>query len=352
MRDRRIGGRLRQRRGRPRRRFRRGRRRRDDDVPDDRRVRGGRRQRRAGRPLREPRPYRPQRLAHVRPVAVAARGVLQHGALDHLPQRGRHARRHGRERLRLVLHHLEEDGVQRVRLEGLAVRQQLVEHGAQREHVRARRRLLAADLLGRHVVGRAHDHARAGHVGRRHLGQAEVHDLDLAAALDVDVRGLQVAVDDVLRVGEGEAVADLLHEPELLLERQGRVAADEVLEVVALQELHRHVDLALVFAEVEDGDDVGVVEPRGRLGLAVEALPQLFVGADRRRHRLDGDVAAEDGVVGLEDLAHGALADLADDLVLTQLTEIHHTSAPGAGAERQRIIARGFWAGTAVRAAS
>ena len=71
-----------------------------------------------------------------------------------------------------------------------------------------------------------------------------------------------------------------------------------VLEVVALEQLHGHVDLALLLAEVVDGDDVRMVEAGGGLRLALEALAQLVVGADGGRHRLDGDVAVEDGVVG------------------------------------------------------
>ena len=95
------------------------------------------------------------------------------------------------------------------------------------------------------------------------------------------LRGLEVAVDDLLRVGEGEAVADLLHERELVVERlDAAAAADQLLEVAALEQLHRHVDLALLLAEVVDGDDVRVVEAGRRLGLALEALAQVVVGAD------------------------------------------------------------------------
>ena len=65
-------------------------------------------------------------------------------------------------------------------------------------------RLLAVGLAGRRVVG----HAAAG----QDLGQAPVHDLDLAEAADHDVRRLQVAVDHAAGVGVGHRLADLLED--------------------------------------------------------------------------------------------------------------------------------------------
>src|SRR5262249_39910088 len=76
-------------------------------------------------------------------------------------------------------------------------------------------------------------------------------------------------------------------------------------------------------AEVVDGGDAGVVELRGRARLAREALAGAFVLAQLGEHDLDRDVAAQDGVVGLVDLAHGASADLLDDAVLADLAKLH-----------------------------
>ena len=69
-------------------------------------------------------------------------------------------------------------------------------------------------------------------------------------------------------------------------------------------------------AEVEDGHHVGVGHLRDGLGLALEAGLELGVVRDLGDHDLEGHVAVEDGVVGEVDLAHGALAEGADDLVL------------------------------------
>ena len=90
-------------------------------------------------------------------------------------------------------------------------------------------------------------------------------------------------MDDALRVGEGEAVRDLLHDVELVPEVVQAAGADDLLEVDALEELHGHVEAALLLAEVVDGDDVQVVEAGRGLGFAAEALDELVVGGRGRR---------------------------------------------------------------------
>ena len=96
---------------------------------------------------------------------------------------------------------------------GTSPGEHLVEDAAERVDVDAVIGRVAARLLGRHVLGRAEDHAGAGEpraalVERAHLGDAEVEDLDEVGsplALDqVDVLGLEVAVDDALGVRGAE----------------------------------------------------------------------------------------------------------------------------------------------------
>ncbi len=68
--------------------------------------------------------------------------------------------------------------------------------------------------------------------------------------------------------------------------------------------------------DVVDGDDVGVVQGRGSLGLLHEAALALGVGDLLRRQDLDGDEAVQVRVAGLVDHAHPALAELLEDLVV------------------------------------
>ena len=105
--------------------------------------------------------------------------------------------------------------------------QHLVEHTAKRPDVAAFVRRAPLGLLGAHVRRRAENHPDAGHhggcrdgrrlrdvrraAGRLHrLCQAEVEHLDGAVGADLDVGGLEVAVDDALLVRGFERLGDLL----------------------------------------------------------------------------------------------------------------------------------------------
>ena len=270
---------------------------------------------------------RGERPAHLARVGVASGGVLGERVLHDLDEGRRDLGRPLADRVRLLLEDLEEHPVHGVRLEGPVVREQLVEDRAQGEHVRARVGLLAAHLLGGHVVRRAHHRARPRHVGGAEAGEAEVEDLDLAVGLEVHVAGLEVAVDDSLRVREAEAVAQLLHDGDLVAEG-ALPRPDDVLEVLPLEELHGHVGEAVLFAEVEDGDDVRVVELGRRLGFPQEAAAEVGIGGEGGGDRLDGDEPVEERVLGLVDLAHRPLADLPDHAVLADSVEVHHRPAP------------------------
>ena len=72
----------------------------------------------------------------------------------------------------------------------------------------------------------------------------------------------------------------------------------------------------LLFANVIDGADVGMIERGGGLGFAPEALQGLRVAGDVFRKKFQRDEAAEAGVLGLIDHAHTAAAKLFEDAVM------------------------------------
>ena len=143
----------------------------------------------------------------------------------------------------------------------------------------------------------------------------------------MDVRGLDVAVDDALGVRVVERGEDAVHHVELLVERLQELLVDGVPQVDALEQLHRHVEEAVLLPEVVHGHDVRVVEERRRLRLALEALQGLVAGVEPGGDRLQGHEAVEDRVPGLVDLAHRPAAELADDLVLADPLALHAVTA-------------------------
>ena len=160
-------------------------------------------------------------------------------------------------------------------------------------HVGRGGHVLAADLLGRHVVQRAERLARAGQQASLGvLRQAEVGDVDDALVVQQDVRGLHVAVDEVLRVEGVEPLAGLAAHPDGERQVDRAVALDHLGERAATDEPLGQIGDALLLARVEDRHDVVVRDGLGDARLALEAL-------------------AEDGVageVGLDELERHLLA--------------------------------------------
>ncbi len=193
------------------------------------------------------------------------------------------------------------------------------------------RSALAGRLLRAHVAQRAEQIAGARQPGAGvKLRQAEIGDPEVAAAVDEQVGGLDVAVDDAELMGMLQRLGGLDREagerPEEAVAarcplrrelcrdvadvgRHRRVRAGQVVqarrrlggpklvdqlgEVLALDELHGVVVDAAFAADGVDGHNIGVVQRRGGLGLVLESLQLLGVERRRERQHLEGDAPAE-----------------------------------------------------------
>ena len=69
-------------------------------------------------------------------------------------------------------------------------------------------------------------------------------------------------------------------------------------------------------------DDVRVVEPGDRLGLALEPREPVVVGGQSFGQQLHRDAALEPCVLGLPHHTHPALTDLLDQAVVQQLSGV------------------------------
>ena len=136
---------------------------------------------------------------------------------------------------------------------------------------------------------------------------------------DDDVARLDVAVEYAPAVGVLDGVANV-DEPTQQVAQLERAAAgvgpgrrvgvealDGLLEAIAPDEPHRVVGPpAVVGPQAVDGDDPGVLQPAGNLGLEQEATAAVRVVGVAGEDLLEGDLAVELGVEGDEDGAQTA----------------------------------------------
>ncbi len=233
--------------------------------------------------------------AHRGQVREPLARLLPHGPRDHRGQRRGHAGTHLGQRRRLHGAQLLQEVHGVLPDDGGPVREELVEHAPEREHVRAVIGL-AARLLRGHVAQAAHQQARPRQAARRrrHVGDAEVHDLGDALLEHDDVAGLDVAVDHAVLVRVVQAAADLDHEADLVLEIHGAALGDHVPQLLPLQELHHDEEAPVVLPHVVDRDDVRVVQLGAGLRLEEEAGAELLGDLDVVGDDLERDGAVED----------------------------------------------------------
>ena len=155
--------------------------------------------------------------------------------------------------------------------------------------------------------------------GRQDLGQPPVHDLHFAEVADHHIRGFQVAVDHLVRVGVGDRLTNGFERGHEAPPFGGEVGAilQQLVERSALDELHRQERAAVrQRAEVVHGRDGRVLELTRDAGFVGESPG----GPGRRpvlvEQDLDRHLPSEGGVGGAVDDAHAA----AGDLVAQQVT--------------------------------
>jgi hypothetical protein len=100
---------------------------------------------------------------------------------------------------------------------------------------------------------------------------------------------------------------------------RGRASATQpVLQGLSLDEFQHEKVRAGVLLEPVDRGDVGMIQRCQEPGLPLEAREAVGVADERRRKRLDRDVPAQSGVARSPDLAHTALADGGDHVVVRE----------------------------------
>ena len=160
--------------------------------------------------------------------------------------------------------------------------------------------------------------------GRDHaFGQSEVEHLGPPRLGDDDVLRLQVPVQHAAFVRMGQRVGNLHGVIDQAIDRQADAGRDDAMERLAIDELHGEKRLAVVFADLVNRADVGMIHRGSRAGLAQQERAAASSSASAAAQDLDRDVAPELLVVGAIDLAHPAAAEQRGDPVRAQLTPFH-----------------------------
>ncbi len=233
-----------------------------------------------------------QQLARrLRPVG----GALLETSHHQRGQRGRHGRPRLLKRDRGLRHVRGQHLLRGPTGERRAASQHLVRRRAERVDVGAMVDVgIGARLLGRHVRGRSQRDAGRGERRsavcrfRHRLRHAEVGHRRRVAG-EENVVGLDVAVDDALRVGVVERLGDVAQNRHRLGDRQ--LAAHEPRpQRLAFDERHREVRQTVHLARGQQRDDVRMLEPRGDQDLAPEAV-EVDAVAEFGGENLDDDLA-------------------------------------------------------------
>ena len=122
-----------------------------------------------------------------------------------------------------------------------------------------------------------------------------------------------------------------------------RATADERVQAVALDELEDEHGLSTVLEDVVEPDDVRVLEPGERRGLALEARAEILVVGDPGVQHLERDLAPESLVVRAPDDAHATATELVAQAIAVRddVLGVLHVTSSGLAGWRRTVIAPG-----------
>ena len=202
----------------------------------------------------------------------------------------------------------------------------LVQHAAERVHVRPPVDLLPSDLLGGNVVDGPHQVAVVADSGLfgDPLRQAEVRQVDVVGAVgagarvEQHVRGLHVAMYEVARMGRVQGARHLRDDADRIRRIQ-TAALQALLEVTPLDIAHGDEENVLGRPGLVDRDDVRMVDRRGQLRLAQEPVTERLVPGEAHSQQLESDPPLQPQILGQIDDAHATPAQQRLDPVAGKL---------------------------------
>ncbi len=194
----------------------------------------------------------------------------------------------------------------------------LIQRGPERIDVTCRGRLTPGQQLGRQIRGGAQD--GAGGCPRLVADDpcdAEVRQLHLAA-IEQNVRRLEIPVHNARRVRRGQPVADLRRDPRGLRGRQRAAAPLPTgVQVTAADQLHHERELVTLDDHVVQRHDGRVPEPHQHRALANETCHRVGIGSVFGAEQLDRERVPRDLVPPPPHDTHAALPYLLIEQIAT-----------------------------------
>src|SRR5262249_8523 len=145
--------------------------------------------------------------------------------------------------------------------------------------------------------------------------QAKIKNLGVPALGNKNVGGLDVPMHDAPRVRGVQCVGHFDGNLKQLLHLHG-LAPNSVLQGPALQIFHADEPFAVLFADVMNRADVGMIEGGSSASLAMESLQRLAIPRKVIRKKFESDETAQASILGLINHAHTASAELLQDTVV------------------------------------
>ena len=215
-------------------------------------------------------------------------------------------------------------------LERQPARRHLVQHRTEGKQVGAGVEWLCLHLFRRHIRNRAQHRARTGQlVGRdlrfrvptrqgslsRNLGQSEIKNLRVPALGDENIRRLDIAVHDPLRMSGIESVGNFDGQRENQFRFQ-RTPADAVLQRHAVEILHGDEGPAFALVNFVYDADVGVIQCGCGLRFTLKTGQSLGITGNLFGQELEGYKTMQACVFGLVNHTHSAAAEFFDDPIV------------------------------------
>ena len=260
-----------------------------------------------------------ERLEHVRGTLVTEHPLLVRRADNHFAQIVAETQaidRSGRDGRVLVLSVIIHD---RLGAERSGPGEQFIVHDADCIHI-ALEGSFAVEGLGGHVRRRAENGGIPCLQGLALIRETEIRYQQFALAIEHDIGGLEITVDDLCVVDRRQRPEHLAGDQRRQWGLQRAPFGEDILKCAAVHVFHDDVDYFTQFVCMINGNHVGVFDHRGSAG-AVDKLPtQLRVtGQSQMTKQFDGYVALEKLVAPSPDHAHPAFTDLLDERDMTQL---------------------------------